>query len=990
MSALPHDPAEPDPSNFEGFHYPHPLTDAHRAELLSKGINLEIAAEEGVRSVEDEADLPNEFSYLAWIVDESNPGAWRKKDATSRDAGEWTFRTGLLYYWHSAFAGPESVPQIKFDVAPWKYDKDSGEPLYKSAWVDGERQAVHETMKYIYPKGQNPDVWVSQRMRARLGQAKYLVIVEGTKQYLTVCSALVDEPDYLVVGVAGCHNWQHGGLPSSALDYVAQGVDQAYVIFDGDCLGDAANENVFKAAKALDAVVPGSTVTGNRCRFVPVPTTGDADPVTGSKDNGIDDFLGQMESTERRANWLVRTMQNKQVSKYLPAKFPGKRKKTPSTEIALPSTSGNAGVPDIDLTREWVKFPDTEHELNGDISVTPGMVVANFAPRIVRTFVVGDLHNYAERRTFYDVEITQSGQTYHVNGIPRTMLDSRDKFAEMLDMAGIAAPKWVNNDLSRSLIAAAMRYDAEQNAIKGEGKVHTGWWDHPEYGAVFLVPDGAVSRDGFRRDVMTFFEKGSERSKIAMGALDDASDNEIREAVRQVNRSFEEWMGPDAEKTAMYLGFGQICLVEASAAAKGMVYFIGQYGSGKSVIQKFFMSFYGKGIGPQMMISNTGKQIAKIGAGLSHITIGLDDVKAQKNDPDRYRTLVNGLYDSIRRAYDGGRAGHASNVKSETASSGWAPGSPDQTDPSFIGTGEMLPPELAEDDPSTIQRLITWHHDSKHLLGGAQMEEMVEAGHFPALANAGYLRQVARWIHDAGGMSMWLNAQEDRDGFDGVDTMRTVLTRKWREHFDGERRNAQVAAGRAIGWRLWTQYCATIGVWDEETAERWSAEGERRILEAAIAHYKTYGLTSGDRGSDLLRDIEGLLMSPQYYLKTSGVEQPSTARIAIGCWHTDRHKKTFMCVHPMMLEHGLRGRKPREIRDALQALVGDGVRIKNGAKSYTRAISWNDGSKTTNKDLYCIPMDKVRALGSGVDADGTITETPGETKGGTNGAAEVA
>jgi hypothetical protein len=216
------------------------ISSLHQLLLATSAVDLAVADEAGVCSIERAAELPEE---LRW--------AGRHADGVP----------GLLFWWTGA--GGRRVPQYRPD-----------RPLT----IDGE------TRKYLFPKGVELVVWIHPRM-AGLDWIQVVVVVEGTKQYLAAVSAA--GPGWLVVGISGCSGWMRDAVPLP--DLAALPIEGARVvtIFDADL---ATNRAVWDNAQRL----------GAHLEALGAETTTHVRLPAGRK-AGLDDYLGAVPADRRAA-----------------------------------------------------------------------------------------------------------------------------------------------------------------------------------------------------------------------------------------------------------------------------------------------------------------------------------------------------------------------------------------------------------------------------------------------------------------------------------------------------------------------------------------------------------------------------------------------------------------------------------------------------------------------------------------------------------------
>ncbi len=215
----------------------------HARLLEASAIAVCVAAEAGVYSVSQVADLPQEFRHYG------------------------TKAVPALVFSYEGLGVP-AVPQLRPD----------------NAWPGSNGS----TAKYLFPSGAVTPVTVHPRMRARvLDVQKPLVFVEGTKQYLAAVTALEGE-HVAAVGMSGCWGWSHDKkLTPGLLDIPLEG-RIVYLLLDAD---RTTNSHVFDAAAALAAQL--TTIRGvAEVRYASLPTQGTS---------GLDDVLALAPAAERGA-----------------------------------------------------------------------------------------------------------------------------------------------------------------------------------------------------------------------------------------------------------------------------------------------------------------------------------------------------------------------------------------------------------------------------------------------------------------------------------------------------------------------------------------------------------------------------------------------------------------------------------------------------------------------------------------------------------------
>lgn len=277
---LPVDPGPPATDDLPG----RPLTAEHHAYLDREGIRQEYSAELShlglLRSVTADDSLPAGFD---WLPEEN--------------------RTGILFPWVMAH---EIVWQLRPDNPP--LDPKNGRPR-----------------KYLFA----PKAAASYSLlhRARAGFDDHVVIVEGTKQPLSVMSALTSDTatdsriaDATVVGIPGVRGWSKGRVITPGLVDLCRG-KKVSIIQDRDA---RTNRAVYDALDDLKS----SLGCASSVEFVWLPEM-------GGDHAGIDDQLKEVEPGRRRL----------MLEDLLLATHPKPAKRRPSEKSGMGSTTFEAWDP---------------------------------------------------------------------------------------------------------------------------------------------------------------------------------------------------------------------------------------------------------------------------------------------------------------------------------------------------------------------------------------------------------------------------------------------------------------------------------------------------------------------------------------------------------------------------------------------------------------------------------------------------------------------
>jgi putative DNA primase/helicase len=217
------------------------LAPTHRDLLIAAAIDLKVADEAAVRSVDAASELPDELA--TW---RGYPGA----------------APGILFPLDGAGADSSML-----------YRPDG--PLQ----VDGEEQP----RVYLVPEGVRPVLCIHPVMRDRVRTANTIVVVEGAKQHLAAVSC--SGPKDLVVGLTDHLSWRSDGVPLDDWNHLPIENSEVIVALDADV---ATCPEVWGAGSALAdhlGVLGAHSVSFLRC------------PAGGAP--GLDVYLGSIAEARR-------------------------------------------------------------------------------------------------------------------------------------------------------------------------------------------------------------------------------------------------------------------------------------------------------------------------------------------------------------------------------------------------------------------------------------------------------------------------------------------------------------------------------------------------------------------------------------------------------------------------------------------------------------------------------------------------------------------
>ncbi|MCU1453845.1 MAG: hypothetical protein JWN46_1991 [Acidimicrobiales bacterium] len=174
-------------------------------------------------------------------------------------------------------------PGIVFQLCPL-----DGPPVPQYRPDSPTPDAKGRLRKYVFPAGPAP-LNIVPDMRARIGSASWVLIVEGTRQ--TLAAIAYAPSDVLVIGMAGCWGWSRDKLANPELGRLGIAGLPVVIALDADV---ATNPDVHDAGARLGTHL--EVLGAKTVKFVALPA--------GPK-IGLDDYLANAEQVDR-ANVLAR------------------------------------------------------------------------------------------------------------------------------------------------------------------------------------------------------------------------------------------------------------------------------------------------------------------------------------------------------------------------------------------------------------------------------------------------------------------------------------------------------------------------------------------------------------------------------------------------------------------------------------------------------------------------------------------------------------
>lgn len=816
------------------------LSQKHATYLTGQGIDSSVAVTAGCYTASFPADLPPELAWCADVL----PG---------------------IVFSHSTLDG-RTIPQYRAD------DPGSGP-------------------KYVFPKGCGTFASVHPTMAARIGFADRLVIVEGTKQYLSAVgyASLTD----LVVGVQGCRSWLSDGAPIADFDLLTGAVDgvtsvtSAVIVFDGD---RKTNRSVYDAAEMLRdhlGIIGIDAVT-----YASLPAGGKA---------GLDDYLAGR-PVAGRAIVFERLLASASTK---PGRPPAVRKQSLATTGDLAAVQAV-----VDELKGVIRDVPQQH---GD-TLVQGPCLLGAAVRIVRTTtLVDDLDTTVHQVVTHDLEVmigTGEDRLRHViRDVPDSDLGSPSKWLTQTPNARGTRIHVATGSYACGQIASAIRTHRIDDTVEMVARRQTGWRDVNGVPA-YVHAGGALSADG--QILTTRAELDSLYNLISYPDPTALPPETVTGAVRSSLTVGTELMH---DGTAWTVLLGSMAHAYAGPRPKACIFLVGGGGSGKSVVLGTAMSFQAPEYhydGLLMAnVDSTANAIADSGRGLDHGVIGIDDVRS-RGTGRRQEAQDEGVEAKVRTSYAGGSAGrrrlHHDSATGETTAR-----NPDFSSPLVVFGGERLP--SAEVAPTTVQRILSVSVKAETSLKEGAKAEMVRLGSDGTMqrAWAGYIRWLAEQIaalQDGGGGA----GKAIKDWIALLDARRAEIEQTLVVRLPGAApRTREVPASTLVGIDLYLTYAESIGAITADEQKSLAAEMVEQVITAVQRHAAVELGRNIDPAETVLERLRSLVASGKYAFTTS-----PTGMVSIGATCLGRRDGGTVAILPPVASDALGG---TDIKKALATVT---------------------------------------------------------------------
>ena len=158
---------------------------------------------------------------------------------------------------------------------------------------DHPRVIEGKPKKYVFRKGARTPVGLRSAPRAFPAEKHIVILVEGTNQSLAVASALRDDPQYVVVGFAGCENAMRDGNLQPGIALATKNAEAIYIAPDADA---ATNWRVWKTMDMLAKALRARSSHRNLVKFIRL--------TDAEVKQGMDDYLAPVAEADRRQSVL--------------------------------------------------------------------------------------------------------------------------------------------------------------------------------------------------------------------------------------------------------------------------------------------------------------------------------------------------------------------------------------------------------------------------------------------------------------------------------------------------------------------------------------------------------------------------------------------------------------------------------------------------------------------------------------------------------------
>lgn len=459
---------------------------------------------------------------------------------------------------------------------------------------------------------------------------------------------------------------------------------------------------------------------------------------------------------------------------------------------------------------------------------------------------------------------------------------------ELLERIGATPPAWGADRREWPIVYAATTGHMDANGVVAQPLIRrTGLYMNGGRVA-FALPGSHIDETGWHSGSGAYFRPGSDEAKIDLSAFADASEDQIRDAVRSYILGHEQYV---PQGRAWYWAeIGLAGWVHRGPRPRGSFMVIGVPGSGKSTGSRLHNSSYGPRYPRTVIFGRSLAQIADTGHDLHNVVVRPDDYKPNPNERKDVEAC-DGLEILGRRGYEEA-AGRVGKVHDDTAANGWSQGSARLNTPGFALGGERVPTTWTR---STYERVMMIHHEHGYYIeGGAREIKRLTSSGCAALTTGRYLQHVVAEIAASGlSLEQWISSENE-----SIDDLAEVLGRR-----DGwDVRDGEVVGQLILGARHMLEMALEIGALDEREFERLSAESEQALISAMQAHIERYLPPAEDPWDRFRAEFVTAVLRGEMNVYGDGDSYGS--RMA-GVRHTDAAGNEWVCLDLDAVRAGL-------------------------------------------------------------------------------------
>lgn len=834
------------------------ITTEHQALLAASAISLDVAKAGGVFSALTTADLPDDLAYLSEAL------------------------LPALVFTH------RSPSDVTVHQARPDNPQDGG--------------------KYLQPAGSGSLLSVHPTQANKIGLAKRLLIVEGTKQAL---AAVTWAPtDTLVVGIQGAQGWIRDGSPNPDLEKLLGDGTDVKVAFDADV---NVNRAVYDSAAKLGAHM--NVLGANSISYIGLPTGGKS---------GLDDYLAVISEGRREA--VLETLMTKATKL---GRAPAAPKAKPASAVGI--------APVVDWDNAQIIVPIVEG--------MPPIRLAAFAARITHTLTVEDDLNDRENKfktNLHDLEIKlrPDDEPHTVYRIDNSELEKTSLWlGRMPGSIGTRVDRRSGTNASEDIAGAIRRHASENEVRQTRGFNRTG---PATVNGVFgyLSASGLLTGDGLSDAAVAVVSPPFNRISFPDPAKMSKKTREEAIAV------FPELLSLVGDQSALVLTFGHLTQGASGSRINGVVQIEGDAGGGKTTQVRAVASCLGPWFGSNSMLgaAPTPGAIRSAGEHIHHMLIVTDDVARAKNNEASNDTTADAMDEFVRRAHGGGGEGRPRQTPSLTRPGTFDTVATELSDTIGVVVGEIM--NVNAGSNSGAERVISTKVFRATSFKSDAALKTFEDISMSARPNEGFalvLQWMARNATEFGPEKWFASIDAE------IDIQKTALSK----YSALTPRSRRVAAGVMVGWRMLTTALNEIApsIVDEAQREEMLKHGHALIVQAILRHTAVALGGTATVQEGVLDRIRSLMASaPDVWVITNGDTPPNEREKRLGKHYTiigGGTSEQVVALIPNVIAQALQEKSGAIITQRLAAIAHPN---KNGKT--TRSVRFNG----MPINAICIPL----------------------------------